>query len=117
MDLTQAIEKHSEWKAKFRSAIAKHETMDADKISLDNCCELGKWLYGESKVKFGKLASYTECVSKHAVFHKEAGKVATAINAKKYVEVLDMLAPGAPYATASSAVGVAIMKLKKEAGL
>jgi len=67
--------------------------------------------------KFGKFASHSECVSKHALFHKEAGKVAKAINAKKYAEVLDMLAQGTPYALASSAVGVAIMKLKKDAGL
>jgi len=55
MDLTQAIEKHSEWKAKFRSAISKHETMDADTISKDNCCELGKWLHGESQANSGNL--------------------------------------------------------------
>lgn len=117
MDLTEAIEIHAEWKAKFRIAVSKHRTMDADRISMDNCCELGRWLYGESKVKFGKLTSYSECVRKHAVFHKEAGKVARAINDKRYAEVLDMIAPGTPYATASRSVEVAIKKLKKEAGL
>jgi methyl-accepting chemotaxis protein len=117
MDLDTAIQKHSEWKTKFRSAISKQESMDTETISKDNCCELGKWLHGEAKTKFGKLASYTNCVSKHATFHVNAGKVATAINAKKYAEAEAMIANGTPYTSASNEVGIAIIRLKKEAGL
>ncbi|HXG49160.1 MAG TPA: CZB domain-containing protein, partial [Methylomirabilota bacterium] len=84
MDLNQAIEKHAEWKLKFRAAISKQETMDAATIAQDNCCELGKWLHGEAKSRFGALKSYAECVSKHAEFHTEASKAAQAINARKY---------------------------------
>lgn len=117
MDLASAIEKHAEWKTKFRSAISKQEKMDDVTISKDNCCELGKWLYGESKYKFSKFQSHADCVAKHAAFHIEAGKVAKTINAGKYTEAEAMLATGKNYANASSAVGVAIMRLKKEAGL
>lgn len=117
MDLNQAITKHAEWKVKFRSAISNQETLDAETISKDDCCELGKWLHGESKAKYGKFASYSDCVSKHATFHVEAGKVAKAINAKKYAEAESMLGAGTPYSTISGAVGGAIMHLKKEAGL
>jgi hypothetical protein len=117
MDLNEAIKKHAEWKLKFRKAITDHETMDAATISKDNCCDLGKWLYGDAKTKFGKLSSHAECVAKHAAFHVEAGKVATTINAKKYEEAENMLGSGTGYASASGAVGVAIMNLKKEAGL
>jgi len=117
MDLDNAISKHAEWKLKFRSAISKEETMDIDTISKDNCCELGKWLHGEAKSRFGNMASYSDCVSKHAAFHLEAGKVAAAINSKKYTLAETMLDSGTPYAASSSAVGVAIMRLKKEAGI
>lgn len=117
MDLDGALGKHAEWKLKLRSATSKKEVMDAATISKDNCCELGKWLHGEAKTKFGRLASYSECVTKHAAFHVEAGRVATAINSKKYTEAEAMLNSGTPYATASGAVGVAIMRLKKEAGI
>jgi len=117
MDLESAIGKHAEWKMKFRNAISKQETMDAATISKDNCCELGKWLHGEAKTKFSRLASHAECLQKHAAFHVEAGKVASTINAKKYTEAEAMLGSGTPYASASSSVGVAIMHLKKEAGL
>jgi methyl-accepting chemotaxis protein len=66
MDLKHAIEKHAEWKLKFRSAISKKETMDAGNISKDTCCDLGKWLHGEAKAKLGSLKSHSVCVSKHA---------------------------------------------------
>ena len=117
MDLNQAIGKHAEWKMKFRSAITKQESMDAETISKDNCCELGKWLHGEARTTLGKFASHAECISRHAAFHVEAGKVARAINARKYAEAEAMIGSNTPYAAASSAVGVAIMHLKKEAGL
>ncbi|HMM70878.1 MAG TPA: CZB domain-containing protein [Rhodocyclaceae bacterium] len=117
MDLTQAIQKHAEWKLKLRSAIANKEKMDVATISKDNCCELGKWLYGDGTAKFGAMASYATCVRKHAAFHVEAGKVARAINDGQYTAAESMLGAGTPYTAASSAVGVAIMALKKESGL
>lgn len=117
MDLEQAVTKHAEWKLKLRTAINKQEPLDDATISKDNCCEVGKWLHGEAIAKHGKLASYSDCVKKHAAFHLEAGKVAKAINAKKFKEAASMLDAGTPYAGASSAVGVALMHLKKEAGL
>ena len=117
MDLNQAIDRHAEWKTKFRRAISGHEVMDADTISKDKYCELGKWLHGEAKARLGKHGAFAECVAKHAAFHVEAGKVAYAINAKKFAEAEAMLNSGTPYANASSAVGLAIMRLKKEAGL
>lgn len=117
MDLDHAIQKHSEWKIKFRSAISKQETIDTANISKDGCCDFGKWLHGEAKANFGRLASYSECVTKHAAFHIEAGKVAATINHKKYAEAEKMLGTNTPYLTASTAVAGAILKLKKEARL
>ncbi len=116
MDLNQAIVKHSELKSRLRWAITLMETMDAETISKDNCCEVGYWRHGESKPKMGKLASHAECVSKHAQFHVEAGKVAKAINAKKYTEAEAMLNPDTPYWNASTTVVMAIMHLMKETG-
>lgn len=117
MDLNSAIQKHAEWKTKFRSAISKQEQMDAATIAKDNCCELGKWLHGDAKTQFGRLASHAECIQKHAAFHVEAGKVASVINAKKFSEAEAMLNAGTAYTASSSVVGVAIMHLKKETGL
>ena len=117
MDLDKAIDAHAQWKTKFRAAITGKQVMDAATISKDNCCDLGKWLHGEGKTKCGSLPSHADCVRKHAAFHVEAGKVASAINAKNYSQAESMLDNGASYASASSAVGVAIMQLKKAAAL
>lgn len=117
MDLDHAIQKHAEWKTHFRKAITQHETMDTATIGKDNCCELGKWLHGEGKVKLGKLATHSNCLNKHAAFHVEAGKVAEMINKKMFANAEGMLAVGSTYTNASNAVALAITQLKKEAGL
>ena len=117
MDLDNAIAKHAEWKMKFRTAISRQEQLDAATLAKDNCCDLGKWLHGDAKASFGRMASHAECVKKHAVFHVEAAKVASSINAGKYAEAEAMIGGGTSYSQASSAVGVAIMQLKKEAKL
>ena len=117
MDLDSAIQKHAEWKMKFRSAIAKQESLDVATIAKDNCCDLGKWLHGEGKSQYGSLGSHADCLVQHAKFHVEAGRVAQAINAKKYADAENMMGSGTPYSTASNVVASAIMKLKKEARL
>ena len=117
MDLTQASAAHAEWKVKLRMAITKQEQLDAGAITLDNACMLGKWLHGPAKAQYSGLRSYGDCVAKHAAFHREAGAVARCINGKDYAKAEAMLAGGTSYAAASSAVGSAILGLKKEAAL
>jgi methyl-accepting chemotaxis protein len=97
--------------------MSKEESLDVETISKDNCCDLGKWLQGGSKVKLSKFSSHSDCIAKHAEFHREAGNVAKAINAKKYTEAESMQSAGSSYLTASNAVGVAVRRLRKEAGL
>ena len=115
MNLDSALQKHMEWKVTFRTAISKQEQMDASTIAKDNCCELGKWLHGEGKTECGDLTSFATTLTKHAAFHVEAGKIASAINAQKYTEAETMLGGSSPFSAVSNEVGVAIMRLKKEA--
>ena len=117
MNLDNAISVHTKWKSKFRNAIAKQETIDTATINNDNCCELGNWLYGEGKTQFGKLNSHADCVTNHKIFHVEACKVATLINAKKYTEAEKMIDYGTHFAATSHLTAVSIIKLKKEASL
>ncbi len=117
MDLNHAVQAHVEWRIKFHSAILMQEQMDFAAIAADDCCPLGKWLHGEGKREFGKLNAYPVCVQKHAAFHVEAGKVAQAINSRRYVEAESMLGLETPYQVASLAVAAAINALKNEAGL
>lgn len=117
MDLTQAIQAHTEWKLKLRTAIARSETLDVAKIAVDNGCPLGSWLHGEARTRFGHLESYTKCLASHAAFHKEAGKVAQRVNMKKFAEAEEMLRAGSAFANASTAVGTAIIHLRAQCDL
>ncbi|MCB1998593.1 MAG: CZB domain-containing protein [Rhodoferax sp.] len=113
MDLSNASQAHAEWKVKFRMAIQQKSKMDASSIAMDNCCPLGQWLHGEAKGLYNRLPAYRECLGKHAEFHRAAGQVAAAINRGDYAGASAMLEAGTPYAGASSAVGSAILGLKK----
>ncbi len=115
MNLDNAVETHAQWKTKLRSAISKHEQLDVASLSRDDCCELGIWLHGEGKQKYGRLAAHGDCVHKHLKFHHEVTKVAQTVNAKNFSLAESMLGAGSEYAKASSALGVSFLRLRKEA--
>ncbi len=117
MNLDDAIQTHFDWKMKLRSAISSQAHLDAATIAKDNCCALGIWLHGEAQAKFGDTTVHRECVAAHAVFHREAAKVAQLVNDRKYDDAGDALAGGTAYVAASNAVGGAIVKLKRVAKL
>lgn len=114
MNLDTAIAEHLLWKHKFCVAIARHEELDVAIISQDDCCELGKFLHGEAKARYGHLGSYMNCVSKHQIFHVEAGRIAAAINSKDYASAAVMMNATASFGLASSRVVTAITRLKEE---
>lgn len=115
MDFDGAIRKHAEWKFKFHDALYRETSLDAASISPDNQCEVGKWLHGEAASQFGGLPAYAKCVQAHANFHREAGKVAVAINQKRKDDVGRMLTAGSPFSEASRVVSVALVELKNAA--
>jgi len=109
------LKKHADWKVKLRTAISNKETLDVTTISKDDCCDFGKWLHSEdTHPQVSHLPSYHDCVTKHAAFHVEAGKVAAIINDKKYDQAQKLLGSDSAFAKASGAVGSAIMRLKKD---
>ena len=112
MDLDAAIGAHAEWKTKLRMAAAKKDNMDVSAVSSDSACALGKWLHGDAKAKYSALPAYKECVSSHAKFHVEAGKVAALVNQAKFNE--KMIGTGSPLSDTSNLVVAAIIHLKKE---
>lgn len=81
----------------------------------DDCCARGKWLVGDGRAKYGTLPAFRACTDAHAVFHREAGNVAQAINQKQYARAEAILEPHASYTRASGAVVLAIGTLKREA--
>ncbi len=117
IDLNSAIKAHADWKLKLRHAITAHETLDAETVSRDDCCMLGKWVHGPDGKKFGHFPVFSDLVRRHADFHREAGQVAQTINRQEYAQASQMLEANAPFSKASQVVIHAIRQLKMEAGV
>ncbi len=114
IDLDSAIEAHAQWRTKLRAAAENHEQLDAKTVGRDDCCVLGKWLHGRGRTKYGHSPSFVDLVDRHRSFHSAAGKVAQTINRGDYAGAKDMLASGTEFAKASSEVGAAIVRLRKD---
>jgi len=80
INLDNAIKAHADWRSKLRLAAQRHEHLDAEKVSRDDCCELGTWLHGAGKSNYGGKPTFVALIDAHKTFHQEAGKVARAVN-------------------------------------
>jgi len=116
MNFTEATNAHTDWKIRLRGAISEESTLDLDAIASDECCELGRWLHGPSKARYGTLPAHGECLVAHARFHLRAADVAATINARSYADAEQMLGAGTPYALASRAIVLSIEVLRRQIG-
>ncbi len=107
MDLDKEILAHCEWRRNLKAAISYQGQLDAATLGRDDCCAFGKWLHGEGAQHYGKNTGFTNLVQKHRDFHKEAGKVASAINARHFEEARRMIEPASAFGAASLAMDVA----------
>lgn len=78
LTLADAINAHEAWCQKLELTLRGQnpEEYDADILSADHLCALGKWLYGEGKV-LQAFSEYEELKKDHQVFHKCAGNILT----------------------------------------
>lgn len=113
INLDNAIKAHADWRTKLRAAASKSETLDADMIGRDDCCEVGKWLHGKGASSFGSRPTFVNLVAGHKSFHQEAGKIARIVNqGSRNVDAL--MESGTPFAHASNEVTRLIVQLKRE---
>lgn len=111
MTAEEAIRLHREWKDKFRSTMATGETLDAEQIGCDSACPFGQWLGSKGRLHYGGLRAYEQCREFHAQFHREAAKVADAVNAGRLLEADRMLGHGTAYAKSSESLAVSVISL------
>jgi len=114
INLDNAIKAHADWRATLRTAAAKNEQLDAETISRDNCCEMGKWLHGAGGSKFGGKPTFVSLINAHQDFHTEAGKVAKIINQGDGAQATQMLESGTGFSQTSNEVSRLIVQLKGE---
>jgi hypothetical protein len=112
MNLTDAVNAHTDWKIRLRGAISDRTSVDVNAVARDDCCEFGHWLHGTARERFGALPAHQECVVAHAKFHLCAAEVAEAINAGEYSKAERMLERQTRYALASRAIILAIESLR-----
>ena len=112
VDVDVYIDAHRQWKVKLRDAIESRATVDVATLSRDDCCALGKWIYGDGQ-RLGGRETFTQLVQRHQRFHRVAGGVAEKINRRQYREAEDDLAPGTPFAQATSDVVLTLSTAKR----
>ena len=87
-------------------------TEDATTLSRDDCCALGKWIYGEGQ-RLASRPSFSELIERHKRFHQVAGQVGELVNRRAYREATDALAPGTPFSNATTDVVMVLSSAKR----
>jgi methyl-accepting chemotaxis protein len=112
IDIDAIIDAHRQWKVKLRDAIENGEHVDVKTLARDDCCALGKWIYGDGQ-RLGGRQSFKELLEKHARFHRVAGQVGELINDGHFDKAEDALAHGTAFSTATSEVVLILSGVKR----
>ena len=112
VDVDAMIDAHRQWKVKLRDAIENGANVDVATLVRDDCCALGKWIYGDGQRLQGR-SSFTALIDKHAHFHKVAAQVGELINLEKYEKAEDALAPQMPFYEATRDVVLVLSTAKR----
>lgn len=112
IDIDSIIDAHRQWKVRLRESIDSGEKVDVATLSRDDCCVLGKWIYGDGQ-RLRARESFVALVNKHAHFHQVAGQVGQLINDARYTQAEDALAPNSPFAGATKDVVMVLSAAKR----
>jgi hypothetical protein len=116
MNFDEAIRAHSDWKRKLSGYIATPDgSLKPEVVCLDNKCDLGKWIYSDGS-KFSADAEYKTLKEQHAKFHIAASEVIKKVDSGISVSEEVQLGGSSDFSSSSSAVVLAIMKMKMKAG-
>ncbi|TSE28329.1 Methyl-accepting chemotaxis protein III [Tepidimonas thermarum] len=112
LDFDAAIKAHQQWRIKLRNAILKDEKLDVATIRRDDCCAVGKWIYGAGGRQWGSLPLFATLVEQHKKFHQETGHIAELVNAGKMEDANRLLSGESAFIRAGRAVVDTLQKLK-----
>lgn len=81
-DFKAALTAHIDWKMKLSRYIAHPDnSLDPEKVCVDNACALGKWLYGDGSHYVDKHPkTFSNLKTSHADFHKTAAQIIEAVH-------------------------------------
>jgi Chemoreceptor zinc-binding domain len=113
MNFDEAIAAHGKWKQTLSQYLRKPDgSVKIAEIAVDNKCPLGKWIHGEG-AQHSKLPEYGALKTNHARFHKAAAEVVRKADSGQPAAEETTLGSRSEFGTASSAVVIAIMNMKK----
>ncbi|WP_366913193.1 methyl-accepting chemotaxis protein [Rhodoferax sp.] len=119
IDFDASIAKHQQWRVTLRNAVLKRTQLDANQIRRDDCCDLGKWIYGGGSRRWGNMPDFARLVEAHKTFHNEAAKVADVANRGQSDQANQMLETGSSFVEAGKRVVQALRDIRSrvEAGV
>ena len=107
-EIQTAIQSHASWVARLRAAIegpqagAFGSEFALPKVSADDQCSFGRWLYGDSlSERERSSASYREVRRLHAAFHEAASDALGLALAGMRTAALNAVGPGGQFADLS----------------
>ncbi|CAO5680389.1 MAG: hypothetical protein HEEMFOPI_01754 [Holosporales bacterium] len=113
MDFDEAIRAHSDWKLKLQRYIkGMGDPVDCDKLSKDNVCALGCWLYGEGQ-KYKNHEDFQNLIIAHREFHTAAGDVVKRKDRGENVKEEIVLGSKSAFCQTSERVVSLLMTLKR----
>ncbi|RMX01472.1 hypothetical protein EBQ26_01500 [Allofranklinella schreckenbergeri] len=116
MDIATAIAAHEEWKQRLLDYLENmdgklHEDYRPDVICRDDCCDLGKWLYGPGQKRFSRYPAFSILVARHKYFHVQAAIVVAQALGGNQEEARRVL--NGSYRLASNQVILMLRELKR----
>lgn len=112
VDVDTFIDAHRQWKVRLRDAIESKEKVDVATLCRDDCCALGKWIYGDGQ-RLADRPTFLELIERHKTFHRVAGEVGSLVNARRYRDAENAISPDTPFADATSAVVLTLSTAKR----
>ncbi len=87
-----AVNAHTKWKVRLIDYIkgTGNEQLEVSKVSRDDLCPLGCWLYGAA-ISYSKLQEYEELKKNHAAFHSSVGHIVQCVHDHKKDEAMHKL--------------------------
>jgi methyl-accepting chemotaxis protein len=87
-----AINAHTKWKARLVNYVkgTSDEQLEVAKVSRDDLCPLGNWLYGPA-TSYSKFREYEDLKRNHAAFHRGVGDIVQCVHDHKKDEAMQKL--------------------------
>jgi hypothetical protein len=96
LDFAGAIRAHQLWKRRLLQVMdgVSDEAFDIDRVRRDDCCDLGRWLHGEARQKYGQQDVFRRLLLSHQTFHETAADVLVLCQAGEHERARELVERG-----------------------